>query len=213
MSGRRDGWRRLPDVIRDGARGPCRSLIKVNAACRHWVQGLPFARFLRRIDAVGDMIEVVPSLTGEAGARLRLRPPRALTSRQFVMLFVLLAGAMGLVAGLGWLAGNAFAPAFALLHCALVAAALRWSWIRGERGEEIVVEPGMVQVHRTAEAHTAFRAHPYWVWLRVEGEDERVLLASGGRQVEVGSFLGPAERRELVDRLEGLLAAAGGRNR
>lgn len=76
--------------------------------------------------AVGDMIEVVPAGSGGIGARLRLRPPRALTARQFKALFAVLAGAMWLVAGLGWAAGNVFAPAFALLHSAGVALALRW---------------------------------------------------------------------------------------
>ena len=72
------------------------------------------------------MIEVVPSFPDGCSARLRLRPPRALTARQFVALFAVLAGAMWLVASAGWLAGNVFAPAFALLHSAIVAAALRW---------------------------------------------------------------------------------------
>ena len=46
-----------------------------------------------------------------------------------------------LVAGLGWLAGNVFAPAFALLHSAGLALALRWLWRSGERGEEIAIGP------------------------------------------------------------------------
>ena len=36
------------------------------------------------------MIEVVPSFPDGRGARLRLRPPRALTARQFVALFAVL---------------------------------------------------------------------------------------------------------------------------
>ena len=71
------------------------------------------------------MIEVVPGRSGDAGAQLRLRPPRALSARQFRGLFAALSGAMWLVAGLGWLAGNVFAPAFALLHSAGLALALR----------------------------------------------------------------------------------------
>ena len=44
-------------------------------------------------------------------------------------------------------------------------------------------------------------------------EEERVLLVSSGRRVEVGRFLAPAERRELAVMLAGLLAASDGRNR
>ncbi len=158
------------------------------------------------------MIEVVPSVPHGHGARLRLRPPRALTASQFKALFVVLAGTMGLVACAGWLAGNVFAPAFALLHSAIVAAALRWLWRSGERDECITIDPGVVEVSRTAgngaQAQAVFRAHPYWVRLGIEAEGERISLASSGRRVEVGNFLGPAERRELARQLQDLLAAA-----
>ena len=161
--------------------------------------------------AVGDMIEVLPSMSGTDGAQLKLRPPRALTARQFVALFAALAGAMWLVAGVGWLAGNVYAPAFALLHSAMVAAALRWLWRSGERGEDITIGQDAVEVHRPA--GLVFRAHPYWVRLGIEAGGERISLASGGRRVEVGGFLGPGERHELADRLQELLAVASGRNR
>ena len=163
------------------------------------------------------MIEMVPSFPDGRSARLRLRPPRALTARQFVALFAVLAGAMWLVASMGWLAGNVFAPAFALLHSAIVAAALRWLWRSGERGECISIDSELVEVSRSAgngaEAQPIFRAHPYWVRLLIEDEGERISLVSSGRRVEVGAFLGPAERRELADKLQDLLAAASGRNR
>lgn len=158
------------------------------------------------------MIEVLPSPPDGLAMQLRLRPPRAMTARQFIMLFAVLAGLMWLAAGLGWWAGNVFAPLFALLHSAGVAVALRHLWRSGEREEAIRVGPAAVQVFPRADAPPAFQAHPHWVRLKV-GEDERVWLASSGRQVEVGSFLGPAERLQLAQQLQGLLAAADGRNR
>nr|WP_221301429.1 DUF2244 domain-containing protein [Pseudoxanthomonas broegbernensis] len=161
--------------------------------------------------AVGNVIEVVSRGSGEAGAQLRLRPPRVLTARQFKALFAALAGAMWLTAGLGWLAGNAFAPAFALLHSAGVALALRWLWRSGERGEEIAIGPGAVEVRRGAGA--VFSAHPYWVRMQVQADGGRIMLSSSGRHVEVGAFLGPAERTQLARCLKEFLAAAGGRNR
>lgn len=161
------------------------------------------------------MIEVVSSLLDGRGTRLRLRPPRALTARQFKALFAVLAGAMWLVAGLGWLTGNVFAPLFALLHSALLALALRWLWRSGERGEDITIGPELVEVSRSAVAGAAasevFRAHPYWVRLRIEETGENISLASSGKRVEVGTFLGPGERRELAGQLQDLLAAANGR--
>jgi uncharacterized membrane protein len=153
------------------------------------------------------MIEMVSSVPG-SGTQLRLRPPRALTARQFLALFATLAAAMWLVALLGWWGGNVFAPAFALLHSVMVAAALRWLWRLGERREVISIGPEAVEVWRSAEPAPAFRAHPVWVRLDVEGDGERIELASSGVRCEVGTFLGPSERRQLVQRLRALLAAS-----
>ncbi len=157
------------------------------------------------------MIEMLRQVEGDSRAQLVLHPPRALSARQFVLLFVALAGLMASSAGLGWLSGNVFAPVFALLHCFLVGAALRASWRSGERREEIRVGPDCVEVIPAAGCPPVFRAHPYWVRLVIE--DERVVLVSSGKRVEVGSLLAPAERRELAATLDGLLAASDGRNR
>jgi uncharacterized membrane protein len=157
------------------------------------------------------MIQVAASTREGEGARLTLRPPRALTARQFVMLFAVLAGAMWAVAGMAWLTGNVFGPVFALIHSALLGASLRWLWNQGERDEVIVVSPEVVEVRRSTQSGPLFRAHPYWVRLRISGEAERVALASSGKRVEVGAFLGPAERQDLAGRLQELLAAVSGR--
>jgi uncharacterized membrane protein len=150
------------------------------------------------------MIEMVSSGPG-SGAQLRLRPPRALTARQFVALFASLAAAMWLVALLGWWGGNVFAPAFALLHSAMVAAALRWSWRLGERREIISIGPEAVEVWRSAQPAPTFRAHPAWVRMDVKGDGERIVLSSSGRCCEIGAFLGPGERKQLAQRLRALL--------
>ncbi|MGV8961572.1 MAG: DUF2244 domain-containing protein [Stenotrophomonas sp.] len=157
------------------------------------------------------MIEMLRLKPEGSGVQLLLHPPRALSDRQFVQLFAALAGLMLVSAAGGWLLGNFFALGFALLYCLLVAAALRWLWRSGQRREEIRVGPDCVEVIPAAGGSSTFQAHPHWVRLFVE--DERVLLISSGRWVEVGSFLAPAERRELVVTLEGLLAASDGGNR
>ena len=169
-------------------------------------------------DVVGDMIEVLPTIPG-AGAQLRLRPPRALSGRQFIGLFLALAAAMWLVALLGWWAGNAFAPWFALLDSALVAAALAWLWRLGSRDERIMIRADAIEVWRTDAPAPAFHAHPYWVRLEVRAEAggeagsaapvATVVLACSGRRCEIGAFLAPAERRQLAVRLQELLLAHG----
>jgi len=153
------------------------------------------------------MIETLPTISG-AGAQLRLRPPRALSGRQFIGLFLALAGAMWLLALLGWWVGNIFAPWFALLDSALVAGSLAWLWRLGSRDERIMVRPDAVEVWRSGALEPAFRAHPCWVRLEV-GADAAVVLASSGRRCEVGAFLAPAERGQLAARLRELLEAHG----
>ena len=75
----------------------------------------------------------------------------------------------------------------------------------------IRVVPAYVEVIPVPGGSPVFRAHPHWV--RLLTDDERVRLASSGRQVEVGSFLAPAERQTLAETLESLLAASDGGNR
>lgn len=161
------------------------------------------------------MIELdVPAPSGP-GARLVLRPRRALSAGQFRGFFGLLATVMGLVAAYAYSQGNVFAPAFAVLDAAIVAAALRWVWRQGERFEVIALDERTLEVRRSAQAEPAFRAHPYWVRLELAGagDGHRVRLGSQGRQVEVGAFLSPEERLDLAGRLKDLLAAASGRRR
>ncbi|PSD46256.1 DUF2244 domain-containing protein [Stenotrophomonas maltophilia] len=156
------------------------------------------------------MIEVLPAPDG-SGTQLRLRPPRALDARQFVLLFTVLSGAMWLVSALGWLAGNAFAPPVRAAVQPGAGGGVRALWRSGERQEEIRVVPAYVEVIPVPGGSPVFRAHPHWV--RLLTDDERVRLASSGRQVEVGSFLAPAERQTLAETLESLLAASDGGNR
>ncbi|WP_199914060.1 DUF2244 domain-containing protein, partial [Xanthomonas fragariae] len=92
------------------------------------------------------MIELLPLMAERVGTQVRLRPPRALSGKQFVLLFAVLAGTMWLFAGLGWWTGNAFAPMFALLHSGVVALALRQLWRSGEREEAIRVGETVVEV-------------------------------------------------------------------
>lgn len=102
-------------------------------------------------------------------------------------------------------------PLFALLYSLLLAAALRVLWRSGERQEEIRVVPACVEVIPAPGQSPVFSAHPHWV--RLIADEQRVRLASSGRQVEVGSFLAPAERQALAETLEGLLVASDGCNR
>lgn len=168
----------------------------------------PQVRFLSLV-----IDELPPSVPGSE-AQLVLRPRRILTSRQFFVLFGLIALPVSAVAGYGFAMGNAFAPWFAALDLVIVAVALRWVWRSGDRYERIVVGEQRLEVRRSPDDAAVFRAHPYWVRLRTEGErsaPDHLRLGSQGREVEIGSFLPPVERSELAERLRWMLASASGR--
>jgi uncharacterized membrane protein len=163
------------------------------------------------------VIESVPLAAADAGAQqLLLRPRRALTAGQFAALFAVLGGAIAVVAAVNFRLGNVLAPVFAFADVVFVAAVLRTVWRRGERCERIVVAGRTLEVHGAEGGPPLFQAHPLWVRLARERRwgEVRVWLRSQGRQVEVGAFLAEAERLDLAERLEDLLARSGrpGRN-
>jgi uncharacterized membrane protein len=156
------------------------------------------------------MIEQQVALSGE-GTQLILRPRRALTARQFVIVCAVIAAATWAVALFSYWQGNVFAPLFALLDTLIVAMALRWVWVLGERYELIALNEQHLQVRRSSQPQSwAFDAHPYWVKMQLEkaSQGQRVVLTSQGKEIEVGSFLAPDERSELAERLKTLLAQA-----
>ena len=110
------------------------------------------------------------------------------------------------ISALSWLQGNAFAPLFALLNAGVFAGCLALVWRRGARAELIAVGSEHVRVRRLPELVDLFDAHPNWV--RVEASSGRVLMRSGARQVEVGSWLGEAERLALARELAEILGRA-----
>ena len=169
------------------------------------------------------MIESLATVPGCPQMRLLLRPPRVLTGRQVGVLFAALSGVMWIVALLGAMQGNVFAPLFALIDSLIVAASLRWMWRLGERLEQIDVDAGTVSVRRcngwfaidgeSADVALVFEAHPYLVRLSVgdAGYEPHVVLDSRGQRIEVGGFLAPEERKILAGRLHDALLAALGR--
>ena len=117
------------------------------------------------------------------------------------------------VAILGFVMGNVFAPAFALLDCVFVAASLRWVWLKSNCFETIELDAEHCTVSRSGREELAFDAHPYWVRMLLEKAQEapRIVLASKGKSCEVGSFLAPDERLDLAEKLK--LTGAGSTSR
>lgn len=120
----------------------------------------------------------------------------------------LLAGYIMLVALVSGLAGNAYAPFFALFDAAAVVLAFMAVWRAGERAERIVLSEDAIEVSHFPARRARVRLQPYWVRVRLQpgGTHPRLTLVSHGRALEIGSFLGNEERETLCKQLEASLA-------
>lgn len=155
------------------------------------------------------MIALEPATAGPHGVTIWVRPNRSLSLRGLrTWIGGLVAAACGTAL---WMAqqGNVFAPLFALLESAALVTAFVLVWRGGERGERITVDAHVLQLERMpARARAQFQT--YWVrvaWRSGPGR-RRLVLASHGREVEVGAFLADDERNELRQKLQRLVAAA-----
>ncbi len=136
-----------------------------------------------------------------------LRPNRVLSHGSLRRLAWGLAAVTLATALIGARQGNVFAPAFALVEAAAVAWALGIAWRAGNRSERITLDPRSLEVEALP-GHRRTRFPSGWVRvvLAPGSGRRRLLLASHGRELEIGAFLGDEERMELWRKLERLLA-------
>ena len=148
-----------------------------------------------------------PSLS--SGAQVMwLRPNRALSLRGLRWAAGLLAGYIMLVALVSSLAGNAYAPFFALVDVTVVVLAFAAVWRAGERAERITLTDDALEIARFPAARDSVRLQPYWVRVRLQpgGAHPRLTLVSHGHALEIGAFLGDEERQAVCKQLEASLA-------
>ena len=139
-----------------------------------------------------------------------LRPYRSMPARGFVILMAVLAG-LSVIAGTTCIIVGAW-PVFGFfgLDVALVYVAFRASYRSARLSECVRLTERDLTVERISERgerrHWQFEP----LWLRVvfteQNETNTLTLASHGRTVAVGSFLGPAERRSFAAVLQQALA-------
>lgn len=139
---------------------------------------------------------------------LWLRPNRALSLRAVRWAAGLLAAYIMLVALASSMAGNAYAPFFALFDAAVVLLAFAAVWRSGERAERITLTEDALEVAHFPPRQESVRLQPYWVRVRMQpgSPHARLTLVSHGRALEIGSFLGDEERETLRKQLEASLA-------
>lgn len=152
------------------------------------------------------MIVLRPATDGLPCA-MWLRPNRVLSLRGLRRLIMVLAALALTTAGLGAWQGNVFAPLFALVESAAMAVALTVAWHAGDRGERITLDETSLEVRSLpGQRRMCFQSHWVRVRLRPGQGRHRLVLASHGREVEIGAFLADGERTELSRKLMVLLA-------
>lgn len=93
--------------------------------------------------------------------------------------------------------------------------AIMRSYRDGELTETLTLWPDRIAVERLDPRKTPQRweCNPYWVRLAIHESDgpvpHYITLRGAGREVELGAFLSPGERKRLYRDLRGLLAGRG----
>jgi uncharacterized membrane protein len=153
------------------------------------------------------MIVFKPIGTDDRAMTMWLRPNRALSHKAMTRLawgLAVVTVATGLI---GAHQGNVFAPVFALIEAGAVAWALGIAWRAGNRCERITLDSRSLEVE-TLPGHRRVSFQSGWVRVRLSPGHgrRRLLLASHGRALEIGAFLGDEERMEFSRKLDRLLA-------
>ena len=140
-----------------------------------------------------------------------LLPHRSLPPRGFHLVMLLL-GLVSLAMGIGFLAIGAWPICgFFGLDVAALYLAFRLSYRSARRREVLRLAGDDFTVERISiyGERRLWRFQPFWLRIILEeraDESNRLLLASHGRSLIIGEFLGPPMRRELADSLRAALA-------
>jgi len=142
-----------------------------------------------------------------------LYPNRSLSTWGFLAIMAVIIG-VSFTAGLYfWSLGAWPITGFFGLDILLVYLAFRWNYRSGRLKEQVRLSDTMLLVRRVLpNGQTAsWIFQPYWVRLSLThpGEHEsEVILAEGRKQVVIGTFLAPEERKDLAEALENALGEA-----
>jgi uncharacterized membrane protein len=141
-----------------------------------------------------------------------LLPHRSLPPRGFHVLMLLL-GLVSLAVGIGFVAIGAWPICgFFGLDVAALYLAFRLSYRSARQREVVWLGGDEFTVERTDiyGERREWRFQPFWLRVILEersADANRLIVASHGRSLVIGDFLGPAVRRELAHSLRGALDA------
>ncbi|MCZ0961535.1 DUF2244 domain-containing protein [Paracoccus benzoatiresistens] len=154
-----------------------------------------------------EWIDTAPDHTGAVSYRLRLWPYRSLPRRGFVWFIGLTAGFMALpvVAMLGTAVLWGLLP-FVLLVIGGVWFAIQRSYRQGDMVEELTLDRKTAHVSRRDPNGQIreWKTNSYWLraTLRRGPVESYLTLTDGQREIELGAFLTPEERRSLHDDIQ-----------
>jgi uncharacterized membrane protein len=143
-----------------------------------------------------------------------LRPHRSLSSTGFMLVMMALV-ACSFAAGLAfWLMGAWPVVGFFGLDILLVQLAFRMNYRAARAAEEINLTRNSLTVRQIAVSgrtvETGF--NPYWTRLEVDRQPDfgvtRLSLASHGKRLAIGAFLGPHERESFAEAFGAALGRA-----
>ncbi len=140
---------------------------------------------------------------------LSIRPHKSLTPQGFVWFVGLTTGMLSLplLAVLGHPVLWGLLP-FVVLAVAAIWWGLKRSWSDMEIREDLVLWDNWLRlIHKAPRRDPQiWEANPYWIRLRLIPEGGKVpdyvTMKAEGREVEIGAFLSPSERRDLHALLE-----------
>lgn len=159
-----------------------------------------------------EWTETAPDQTGAICHRLRLWPYQSLPRKGFVWFIGLTAGFMALpvVAMLGTSVLWGLLP-FVLLVIGGIWFAIQRSYARGDMAEELTLDRKAAHVSRRDPDGRLreWTTNSYWLraTLRRGPVESYLTLTDGQREIELGAFLTPEERRSLHDDLQRRLAS------
>lgn len=141
-----------------------------------------------------------------------LRPYRSLSPRGFAILMTAIAACAFAIGLTFWLAGAWPVVGFCGLEIVLIQAAFRLNYRAARASEEIRLTRRELSVRQTTARGSATETgfNPYWARIEVDRHPEfgvtGVRIASHGRRLDLGRFLGPREREQFAAALGSALA-------
>lgn len=141
-----------------------------------------------------------------------LRPHRSLGPLGFRLLMAAVAGGAFAIGTAFWLAGAWPVVGFLGLEVLLVYGAFRLSYRSGRLYETVTLTDADLTVERVAPSGRIqrWRFPPNWLAVRLADPpdwDTPLTLASHGRELVIGAFLTPPERKELAEAIRAALDA------